>query len=96
MCGEDSQDLLPEDLISVHDKNGPPQMEASVEESPPKRFVRDGDYCTANGDIRRELESTLKKHQEDIENQHRIEETASVDLIRQLQVPTSFFFTSQQ
>jgi hypothetical protein len=94
LCGEDSQALEPEDLVSCFAQNGvsvcsspEDHNEESVDAGlPTVRRHFDGEISTSNGDIKRELEALVKQHQEDIENQHRKEESASSELIRQLQV----------
>ncbi|XP_021956096.1 uncharacterized protein LOC110852355 isoform X2 [Folsomia candida] len=46
---------------------------------------RDGEISLGNGELKRELEEMNKKHMEDIENERRMEENESQQLIRQLQ-----------
>lgn len=86
--GEDSQDLQPEDLISVFAANVPIPGEKVDDFLVPvaRPLKRDGEAPTRKGEIKQELEEINRKHQEDIENRRREEEQRSQELILQLQV----------
>ncbi|CAL8075207.1 unnamed protein product [Orchesella dallaii] len=78
--GEDSQDILDdEDEPPSLTPNSPSLLETS------SNLVRDGTICENPGEIRVELQQLMNQHEKDVEIERLREETASADLIKQLQ-----------
>ena len=79
--GDDSQDLSPDDLLSIFDR---PAHDKEKEEN--NLFVKPTARPPQSEELKRELEEINKPHEKDLMKKRKLEEDCSQELVQSLQV----------